>query len=105
MKLIFAIANAEDGAAVQSALTSAGHMVTKLSSTGGFLRQKNLTLMIGVEDSELDEVLSLISRYCKKRSQHVPASDLYGDYAGPEMTVTAGGATVFVTDVERFEKL
>lgn len=106
MKLIFAIVNKDDSSAVSSALTRDGFSVTKLATTGGFLMAGNTTFLVGTDDSRVDEVISIIEQHCKKRTQMVPSST-YGTsaYASFPVEVAVGGATVFVTDIERYEKL
>ena len=107
MKMITAIVNKEDSNAVSSDLTKAGFSVTKLSTTGGFLMAGNVTMLIGVEDEKVDEVISIISEHSKQRKEIVPSTASYGigvTTAFP-LEVTVGGATVFVTNIERFEKL
>lgn len=63
MKLILAIVRDDCAAEVTGALTDEGHRVTRISSTGGFLRRGNATLLIGVEEDELDPVLALIDQH------------------------------------------
>ncbi|MDD2992123.1 MAG: cyclic-di-AMP receptor [Pygmaiobacter sp.] len=107
MKMITAIVNKEDSGAVSSALTKAGFSVTRLSTTGGFLLAGNVTLLIGTEDEKVDEAISIIAEYSKQRTEIVPSTASYGigvTTAFP-LEVTVGGATVFVTPVDRFEKL
>ncbi len=107
MKLIFAIVNNDDSSMVSSNLTKEGYSVTKLATTGGFLREGNTTFIIGVDDSKVDTVMEIIAKYSKKRTQVVPSSASYGAglYTAFPVEVTVGGATLFVLDVERFEKL
>ena len=102
MKMITAIVNKEDANAVCNALTKGGFSVTKLSTTGGFL-----TLLIGTDDEKVDKCIELIASCSKQRKEVVPSTASYGigvTTAYP-LEVTVGGATVFVTNVERFEKL
>ena len=107
MKLILAIVSNDDSGAVSSALTREGFSVTKLATTGGFLMAGNMTLMIGTEDERVDECIACISKCCKQRTEIVPgtASIGLGLESAMPIEVTVGGATVFVTNVERFEKL
>lgn len=106
MKLIFSIVNNDDASAVSGALTKSGYSVTKLATTGGFLKVGNTTFLIGVDDSAVDAVVRIIAKYSSKRSQTLPGTSAYGgEYSAAPIEVTVGGATVFVTDVERFEKL
>lgn len=107
MKLIMAIVNNDDSAHVSSSLTKEGFSVTKLATTGGFLLSGNTTFIIGVKDEEVDKVIELIGKYSRKRKQIVPSSASYGMglYTSFPVEVTVGGATLFVMDVERFEKV
>ena len=107
MKLIFAIINNDDSHAVQSALTKGGIQATKLASSGGFLMAGNTTFMICSEDDKLEEIIEIIRKHSHRRKQFVPnsASSGIGSYASFPVEVTVGGATVFVTNVERFEKI
>lgn len=107
MKLIYAIINNDDSHAVQSALTKSGFQATKLSSTGGFLLAGNTTFMICSEDENVDEILGIIKEHSHKRRQFVPnsASCTKGAYSDFPVEVMVGGATMFVTDIERFEKV
>ena len=106
MKLIIAIVQDEDASRLVSALMNDGYGVTKLATTGGFLMAGNTTFLMGTDDSRVDEVISIIEQHSRKRTQMVPSST-YGTstYASFPMEVTVGGATVFVTDIERYEKL
>jgi uncharacterized protein YaaQ len=60
MKLIFAIIRDRDDVAVLNALVSQGHRVTRVASTGGFLRRGNVTLLIGTEQEKVQPVIDLI---------------------------------------------
>lgn len=107
MKLIVAIVNSEDAPAVLSELTSASFGVTKLSTSGGFLRAGNVTMLIGVEEEKVKDALSIIEEFSSRRKQQVPVNSTYiGDsLISVPVEVTVGGATVFVLDVEQFYKL
>ena len=107
MKLIIAIVQDEDAARLVSNLMNEGYSVTKLATTGGFLMAGNMTLLIGTEDERVDDCIKVISRCCKQRTEIVPGTASIGvglETAMP-IEVTVGGATIFVTNVERFEKL
>ena len=107
MKLIFAVIRDKDANDAVDELIRRRIGVTKLSSTGGFLRDGNTTLMIGTEDERVDDCIACISKCCKQRTEIVPgaASIGLGLESAMPIEVTVGGATVFVTNVERFEKL
>lgn len=107
MKLVLAIVSNDDSTAVSSALTREGFTVTKLATTGGFLMAGNTTLIAGVDDDKVQQVMDLIAKHSRKRSQIMPTSASYGVglYTSFPVEVTVGGATVFVLNVDRFEKV
>ncbi len=60
MKLILAVVRDSDSDTIIQRVLSEGHRVTRLASTGGFLRRGNVTLMIGVDDGKESEVIQLM---------------------------------------------
>ncbi len=107
MKLITAIINNDDCPSVLSELTRDGFSVTKLSTSGGFLRAGNSTLLIGVDDDKLDRAIDIIRRFSSKRTEMIQASPTYPSefFVSMPVEVNVGGATVFVVDVDKFYKL
>lgn len=107
MKLILAIVSNDDSSIVQSSLTKGGFQVTKLATTGGFLMAGNTTLLVGTEDEKVDSVIEIISQQSSRRTQLVPTTTTMdmGMYTSFPVEVTVGGATIFVLDVDRFEKV
>ena len=69
MKLIFAVIRDKDAGEAIGALNKAHIGVTKLSSTGGFLRDGNTTLMIGTEDDKVEAVMDILRENCAKRTE------------------------------------
>lgn len=106
MKLLIAIINSDDHKALDE-LTKAGFYVTKLSTTGGFLKSGNLTLLMGVEDEKVDDVLGILRTNCRKREETTPVIPAFetGNFTTIPVKITVGGATVFVLDVEQFIKM
>ncbi len=107
MKLVLAIVSNDDSAMVSSALTREGFHVTKLATTGGFLMAGNTTFLAGVDDDKVDKVLEIIAAQSSKRTQIVPSTTSVdvGMYSSFPVEVTVGGSTVFVLNIERFEKV
>ncbi|MBE6107508.1 MAG: transcriptional regulator [Erysipelotrichaceae bacterium] len=107
MKLILAIVSNDDSSAVSSALTKASFSVTRLATTGGFLRAGNTTIIVGCEDEKVEKAIDLIGSESKRRTEIVPSTASYdiGRYASFPVEVQVGGATIFVLDVEQFIKL
>jgi uncharacterized protein YaaQ len=64
MKLIITILRDVDHEPVSRALTSGGYRVTVIASTGGFLRRGSNTLLIGLEDDQVETALGLIRKNC-----------------------------------------
>lgn len=107
MKLVLAIVSNDDSGSVSRALTKEGFSVTKQATTGGFLMAGNTTLLIGVDDEKVQQVMDVIAKHSRKRTQMMPTNAAYGVgmYSSFPVEVTVGGATVFVLNVERFEKV
>jgi uncharacterized protein YaaQ len=109
MKLVVTVIHDEDAGALVDALTDKDYRVTRLHSTGGFLKQANATVMLGVEDGQVEDVMGVIRETCHARSQYInPMPPLMepGEFYMPyPVEVTFGGATVFVLDVARHEKI
>ncbi len=81
-------------------LTQKTFQVTKLATTGGFLKSGNTTLLIGVENSKLNKLLETISKH----------HDNYKEKATKELENSEDlphndGAAIFVLNVEQYEKL
>jgi len=108
MKLIIGIVNSDDARPLLEVLSSKGHRATMVSTTGGFLREGNSTVLIGVADETVSTVLDIIKENCHIRKQFVnplpPIMEPGELYMPSPIEVQVGGATVFVLDVERFER-
>ena len=107
MKLIIAIVQDQDAPNLIEDLTKYEYGVTKLASTGGFLKAGNTTLLIGVEDEKVDDVLNIIESNCKTRdiTTSLLTVTMPGDtYIPYPLEVKVGGATIFVLDVEKHIK-
>ncbi len=109
MKLIIAIVQDDDAADLVDTIMENGYRVTKLATTGGFLRSGNTTLLIGVEKEKVDTVIAVIEELCKTREQVVtspsPIASSSGVYIPYPVEVQVGGATIFVVDVDKFIKI
>jgi len=109
MKLVMAIINDEDAFNVMDHLNENGYQVTKLATTGGFLRSGNTTLICGVDEERIPNLMSIIEKKCRARRQiagvntsHMSTAENYTPYP---VEVTVGGATIFVLGVEEFKKV
>ena len=109
MKLVVAIVHGEDAGALVDALLEREFRATRLHSSGGFLKQTNATIMLGVEDGQVDQVIGIVGEQCHARTQIVnpmpPIMEPGEFYLPYPVEVEMGGAVVFVLPVERFERL
>lgn len=108
MKLIICIVQDQDAGALIEDLTEKEFRVTKLSSTGGFLKAGNTTLLIGVDENEVPSVIKVIEENCKTRelTTSLLTVTMPGDtYIPFPLEVKVGGATVFILDVEKYIKI
>ena len=94
MKLIVAVVQNDDADNVIDALLENDFRATRLASTGGFLRRGDTTVMIGVQDHQVDQVLGLIRQEAHARAN----SEAPG-------AVQTAAATVFVLDLEDYQRL
>ena len=104
MKLLFVIIQSDDTKPLTQALIKAGISVTRISSTGGFLSDGNTTLMIGVQDEQLPDTLDTIKTHSRRRE--VITMPTFGmphgiDCTAVPVSVSVGGATVFVLNVDQ----
>jgi uncharacterized protein YaaQ len=88
MKLILTILRDEDSEPVTNALVEAGFRVTRIASTGGFLRRGSTTLMIGVEEEMVDQAFEIVRQRC-----------------APVIETGIRRATLFVLNVDRFTQV
>ena len=107
MKLILAIVSNDDSSNVVSALTKENYSVTRLATTGGFLKAGNTTIIVGTDDEKVDHVIEVIGNESRRRTEIVPSTASYdiGRYASFPVEVQVGGATIFVIEVAQFLKL
>ena len=107
-KLVMAIINHDDAGQLVDALTAAGYRATTISTTGGFLRQGNATVFIGTMAENVPAVMQLIRENCHTRRQLVnplpPVMEPGEMYVPSPVEVQVGGATIFVMDIEQFER-
>ena len=108
MKLVIGIINSDDASELLGQITKSGFQATKLSTSGGFLKIGNVTVLVGVEDEKVDEVVGIFRNCCSRRTQMIPAAPPFmgeGFISAAPVEVTIGGATLFIVDVDKFLKI
>ena len=105
-KLLVVITSDLEADALIKALVERGYPATKVSSTGGFLRRGSATILSGVDESDVENVLAIVRRECRARTEKVPVTALpfpQGVIQEPA-EVRVGGAITFVLGVDQFQK-
>jgi uncharacterized protein YaaQ len=105
MKLVVAVVQAEDASGVTSQLANRGFRSTRIKTVGGFLRETNATIFVGVEDEEVGAVLHTIGEASTDRRTRIAQSAGAGVRLPWTHSVEVGGATVMVLNVVRFERV
>jgi uncharacterized protein YaaQ len=102
------IAGTSDADRLIGRLVSRGLPATKIASAGGFLRRGSTTILSGVEDADVEAVLDMTREECRSRREVVPVQSLpmLGEAGGgtEPIEIRLGGASVFVLNVDRFER-
>ena len=109
MKMVMAIINSEDSRTLLDRLTRPrSFRDADVAQAGGFLRVGNTMMFVGVEDTEVESVLMIIREGCPNRVQYVtplpPVMEPGEVHIPKPIEKHVGGATIFVLDVEHFEK-
>ena len=109
MKLMYIIVRQDNEADVVDALIKENFVITKLATSGGFLRRGNTTLFSCLQDNEVNKAIEIIKHECGKRQKiqvempiNLPSTAI--NYTTVPTTIEIGGATIIVTDVYKFEK-
>lgn len=109
MKMIIAIMQGDSEKTVTEELNKAGFMVTRLASTGGFLKQKNTTILVGTEDEKVETAVGIIKNFAGTTvTKTFSSASMKDSQPGTDMLIPVevrrGGCTIFVVDVENFIK-
>lgn len=110
MKLVIAVVQHTDVDNILDGLTDAGIGVTQINSAGGFLREPNITLFIGVDDADVPRAIQIVDENSKARRMFVnplmPVAPVpVSEHDANDSTSVRVGASVFVLDVRRFVRL
>jgi uncharacterized protein YaaQ len=105
-RIMTAVVQEQDVESSINALIQIGVSVTHLASMGGFLGRRNATLMIGLNEQQIEGAVEALTKSCRRRVEYV-ATPLEGSpLPFPSPTpITVGGATIFTFEVERYIEL
>ena len=108
MKLIVAVIHDRDQKRTSDSLLKAGYKFTKIASTGGFLREGNITMLIGADEEQVQQVMAILDESSRAREQYVnvlpPEATPIGTFLTNPVKVQVGGAIAFVLNVEQFNR-
>ncbi len=101
--ILLVVLQAQDADLVTTSLRRSSITAFELSSTGAFLGRKNVTLLVPVEPSNVDLVLSEIKRNCRQRIEYVsmPIEGQPLPIPSP-IPITVGGATIFILEIDQY---
>ena len=109
-KMLLAVIQGDDYTATVDELNRNGFFATVLSSTGGFLKKRSMTLMIGIDEERTQDVLDILKR-CAGKRQQMTYSSMAMNAGGPNAAVpmmpvqmSVGGIVVFILDLDDIQK-
>ena len=109
-KLVMAVLQGDDYPDVVRDLNEHGFYVTLLNSSGGFLKKRSMTLMIGVEEPKVQSALDILKQ-CAGRRKQMTYSNLSMSAGGPNPSIPmmpvqmdVGGVVVFIMDLDDIQK-
>lgn len=108
MQLVLAIIQDRDTDLALERLVAAGIPVTRIATSGGFIRQGNTTLLMGVDSARVKQITDILNETCHRRTMYMPMAAGITDPAyglHNQIEVEVGGASVFVFEVEHFEQV
>ncbi|MCU0317348.1 MAG: cyclic-di-AMP receptor [Fimbriimonadaceae bacterium] len=109
MKLVVCVVHNRDKSKMTESLIRAGFKFTVIGSTGGFLREGNTTMLIGVSEDELPALKEVIRENCETRDQMVNVMPFEaappGAFIPSPVKVQVGGAVAFVMNVDEFYRV
>ena len=109
MKLVIVVISTADLDELLRALRDRGYRATVIDQRGGFLRQGNAALLVGVQEAVVADVLRLIASICRSKVSYVnPAMPMVepGEFfVSQAIEAHEGGAFCFVLNIERYERI
>jgi len=102
--LLIIIVNGLQAEKLMKHLSQEKFYFTKIDSSGGFLHEPVLCLLVGLNHARLDELTGLLQQDCQPYRQYIPTQmSLPTDYTQiPMIEARMGGAVVCSMNLERF---
>ena len=108
MKLVVAIIQDRDTDTALDHLSKNNVRVTRIATSGGFIREGNTTLLMGVEDDRVQAAMDILKQVSHRRKMFMPMASGITDTAyglHNQIEVEVGGATIFVFDIDQFAQV
>lgn len=104
-RLIAVVVQVQDAKRTEKALRKLSLIVTEVQSSGAFLARRNTTLLIGLDESEIENAVKTIHTNCRLRVEYISTPLEGAPLPIPIATpVTVGGATVFAFELDHYEE-
>lgn len=94
MKMMIAIVQEKYTDALIDRFLDEDIYVTRLSSTGGFFKAGNTTLLLGCKENEMDQIYEIFKEETEAEDVHMEEGDF-----------KVSGATIFVVDLEDSKRI
>lgn len=104
MKLVISIVNRDDAPVLVKKLSQEGFSSTSFPSIGG-LNAENCTVLVGVDQEKVQQVKDVIRACCHQRPHQIPAATEPPYYPPRPMETVISGATIFVVEIDSFERV
>jgi uncharacterized protein YaaQ len=109
MKLVIAVISSVDLDELLRRMAERGYRATVIDQSGGFLRQGNVTLLVGVQEALTTDLIRLIASTCRSRvsllNPAMPMAEPGEFFVSRAVEAHEGGAVCFVLNIERFERI
>jgi len=103
--LMAVVIQEQDFENVVSAMNNTGFSIARLPSTGGFLSRRNVTLLIGLQQGREASAVRILQNSCRKRVEYLNQPIQNSPIPlGVPASITIGGATIFVFEVESYDE-
>lgn len=107
MKLLVIIVQDDDINKLIKELNNIKVGVTRLASTGGFLKKGNTTILVGAQKARVEEIKGVLKKTCNSRVELMPSIPVVSHgvlTSSDPIEVRVGGAIMFQLDIEEFNK-
>ena len=104
--VLIAVVQSQDADRAHKVAEEITPCVSRLASIGGFLRKRNVSLLIGVPEGKWDRLKVALEETCHQRVEYISVPLEGVPLPVPTPTpITIGGASMFGFEIEHFEEI